>query len=793
MIKPAAGWLLLLLVPVALLAAKPLRIGVEINTAPVSFLDDQGRPTGFSAELIQAMAATGLEVELVPSSWTQLLEGFERGDIDVLANVVARPNRTPAMAYSVGHAQVHGVAYRRADHAPMERTADFAGKKIGTVAGTVAYYNAVAHQGWGAELVTYDSWQAALDATHNREVDATLLLSSLSTRLVNLHKLKSDFVDDVVHQYRFAVREGETETLARINDALATVRHNGSFDRIYAKWIGPIEPHPIRLADLRPYAVPAVAVVLAVTGLLWWQRRMLARVARHAEALRRSEERWKFALEGSGDGVWDWNAQTNQVLRSKRWKEMLGYTEDEIGAGLHEWTSRIHPDDLPGVLAAQEAHHAGRTPSLAVEHRLRCKDGSWKWVLNRGMVVQRDEAGRPLRVIGTHTDLTGRKQAEEDRLILGKLESTGVLAGGIAHDFNNLLTAILLNLELAQLGGAVTGKAGERIQAAHKAALSAQGLTQQLITFAHGDTSVARVTDLTTLLQESIPLVLTGSTVRGETAIAPGLWPAEVDAGQIGQVVRNLVLNAREAMPAGGVVTLRAANVVLHGNEGTSLSAGDYVDISVTDQGEGIAAEVIPKIFDPYFSTKQRGPQRGMGLGLTICHSIVQKHRGTITVESAPGRGTTFHVYLPAALHAAPRDLQTPAAAVVGVRPARILIMDDEPAIRESVVQTLQQLGHTVEAVADGQTAVARYAAARAAGEAFDVVFLDLTVPGGMGGQEAITVLRQADPAVRAVVMSGYTNNEVLHDSARYGFAAALKKPFDLSALREVLGKVLTA
>jgi PAS domain S-box-containing protein len=328
----------------------------------------------------------------------------------------------------------------------MERTADFAGKKIGTVAGTVAYYNAVAHQGWGAELVTYGSWQAALDATHNREVDATLLLSSLSTRLVNLHKLKSDFVDDVVHQYRFAVREGETETLARINDALATVRHNGSFDRIYAKWIGPIEPHPIRLADLRPYAVPAVAVVLAVTGLLWWQRRMLARVARHAEALRRSEERWKFALEGSGDGVWDWNAQTNQVLRSKRWKEMLGYTEEEIGAGLHEWTSRIHPDDLPGVLAAQEAHHAGRTPSLAVEHRLRCKDGSWKWVLNRGMVVQRDEAGRPLRVIGTHTDLTGRKQAEDAAKKLAKAVEKLVAATAEAAKWKGVLDQVMAGL-----------------------------------------------------------------------------------------------------------------------------------------------------------------------------------------------------------------------------------------------------------------------------------------------------------------------------------------------------------
>lgn len=777
----------------AVAAAQPLRVGVELTSPPMAYVDQEGVPRGFTPELLEAMEATGLvDIEIVADYWTNHLNSLQSGKLDALANVVYRPNRVPVLDYSIGHAKVHGVVYRREDHRPFRTTRDFSGMVFGSLLGTVAYSHATAHPEWGVTLRDYRSWDAALEATARGETDGTIMLSPLSSQVSNRRGLKADFIDDIIHQYHMAVRPGDGATLAKLNEALATVRHNGDFDRIYAKWIGPIEPRSIRLADLRPYYLPAVVVLVAIGLLFWWQRRMFRRLARQAKALRESEERWKFAVEGSGDGVWDYDCVSGRILRSRRWKEMLGYDETEIGTGLEEWKDRVHSEDRAAVEQALRALEQNGGSTFMVEHRLRCKDGTWKWLLNRGMVMSRQPDGRPRRIIGTHTDLTARKQAEEDRLVLGKLESTGVLAGGIAHDFNNLLTAILLNLELAQLSRGTPPDILVRIEGAQKAALSARGLTQQLITFARGDTALPRMTNIGELLRESVPLALTGSSVRGDVHAPSELWPALVDSGQIGQVIRNLVLNAREAMAKGGVITLRAENVVLSAGDRHHLEPGEYVHITVSDAGDGIRPEVLPKIFDPYYSTKQRGPQRGMGLGLTICHSIIQKHKGTITVESVLHHGTTFHIYLPAAPRAVvevvPAGHEAPARST---RPGRVLVMDDEPAIQQSVAQALEQMGHTVEIAGDGRAAVNLHAIGRATGRPFAAAILDLTVPGGMGGLDAIKAMRVSEPGLKAVVMSGYANDAVMQDWTSHGFDAALKKPFDIASLHEVLEPLL--
>jgi two-component system, cell cycle sensor histidine kinase and response regulator CckA len=246
-------------------------------------------------------------------------------------------------------------------------------------------------------------------------------------------------------------------------------------------------------------------------------------------------------------------------------------------------------------------------------------------------------------------DITERKRAEEDQLILGKLESTGILAGGIAHDFNNLLTAILLNLELAHDLAPPESELACRLKEARQAALTSRGLTQQLITFAQGDTPLRKPTALPGLIQTSVRPALSGSRVRCELSLAGDLSWVEANEGQLGQVLRNLVLNAREAMPGGGTITVRAANKRLGPRDVPGLQPGDYVRLSVADQGCGIPPEMLPRIFDPYFSTKQRCDQKGMGLGLTICHAILLKHQGAITVTSHVGTGSTFDLYLPSA------------------------------------------------------------------------------------------------------------------------------------------------
>ena len=386
-------------------------------------------------------------------------------------------------------------------------------------------------------------------------------------------------------------------------------------------------------------------------------------------------------------------------------------------------------------------------------------------------------------------DITAHKRAEADRLILNKLESTGILAGGIAHDFNNLLMVILLNVEQAQTLVPPGEELAGLLEQAKQAALTSRSLTQQLLTFASGGTARPKVALLSDLIRDSARPALSGSRVRCEFDLPADLWLAEVDEGQFGQVIRNLVLNAREAMPSGGVVSVRAENQVVGAHEIPSLPPGEYVRVSITDQGNGITQELLPKIFDPYFSTKQQWDQRGMGLGLTICHSIVQKHGGAITVESEPGKGSTFRVYLPACRTL---PLQVPVAPpATAPQPAHILVMDDDEGLRKLVGQSLVRMGHEVELAEDGQRAIELYRQAKHQGRPFDVVLLDLTVRGGLGGQETIQELSQLDPTVTAIAMSGYVHDSFDLATARPGFKGTLAKPFSVGRLQEILAQVL--
>ena len=397
------------------------------------------------------------------------------------------------------------------------------------------------------------------------------------------------------------------------------------------------------------------------------------------------------------------------------------------------------------------------------------------------------ESGQACRV--TLTDITDRKQAEADRLILNKLESTGILAGGIAHDFNNLLTVNLLNLELAQMLNLPNAELAQYLTDAKISALMSKSLTAQLLTFAEGGAPIRKAMKISGLIQESVRIALSGSKVRGEFSLAEDLWPADVDEAQLGQVIRSMVLNAREAMPNGGVVSVRAENVVLSGTEQPPLPAGDYVQVSIADQGIGIPKDVLPKIFDPYFSTKQRGDRKGMGLGLTICHSIVHKHEGAITVESAVRVGTTFDIYLPAILKIAEEEKMPPPCSAL--QHGRVLVMDDEAGVREIVGLTLSEMGHTVELAEDGQAVIEVYKTAKLQGRGFDVVILDLTVREGMGGRETLQELLKLDPRVKAIAMSGYALDPVILEPERHGFKGVLTKPFDMGKLQKNLDQVM--
>ena len=384
--------------------------------------------------------------------------------------------------------------------------------------------------------------------------------------------------------------------------------------------------------------------------------------------------------------------------------------------------------------------------------------------------------------------LAREKRLEEELQQASKLESLGLLAGGIAHDFNNLLTAVMGNLSLAQMGPPIDGETRQHLGEAEKATLRARDLTQQLLTFARGGAPVRSAVMLPDVVREVAQFTLRGANVACEFDFDTGLWPADVDRGQISQVVQNVVLNSLQAMPGGGLVRIRLRNEEIGSNAGGLLAPGRYLRLTIADNGPGIPAEHLPRVFDPYFTTKQQGH----GIGLATVFSIVRKHRGQVSVESAPGKGATFHILLPAAGERAPSAHPFPPAKLPELA-GRVLIMDDEDSIRRLGSAMCRRLGLEVTAVADGAEAVAEYTRARQAGKPYDLVVLDLTVPGGIGGQQAMQELRRVDPGVRAVVSSGYANEQVLADPEAYGFSGVVAKPYEVSTLARVLGGLLPA
>ena len=380
------------------------------------------------------------------------------------------------------------------------------------------------------------------------------------------------------------------------------------------------------------------------------------------ERLRQSRQRLELALRGAALGLWDWNIQTGEVVSNDRCAEMLGYLPDEIAPHISSWERLVHPDDMPRVEEVLNAHLEGRTPFYETEHRLRVKTGGWKWVLDRGQVVERDDDGNPLRAAGTRLDITERKRMEEERIRVSKLESVGALAGSIAHDFNDILTAVLGNISLAGMylkTGETADKVLEKLKEAETASAHARDLTQQLLTFSRGRSSTREVISIAGILRESANFALRGSSVRCEFSTPDDLWQVKVDEEQMSQVISNLVINADQAMPEGGTIKAQAQNVTLRAEDALPLKDGEYVRISIEDQGIGIPEEYLQKIFDPYFTTKRKD----RGLGLATSYSIIKNHGGHITVESKLGVGSTFCIYLPAC-----PDLGSPSQALESPR-----------------------------------------------------------------------------------------------------------------------------
>ena len=631
---------------------------------------------------------------------------------------------------------------------------------------------------------------------------------------------------------------------------------------------------------------------------------------RMEEALKQSEDRLSKTLMAANDGMWDWNLKTNEVFFDPRYYSMAGYPVDEFPHRLEEFQKRIHPDDVDYVMEQAGRHLSGETERFIVEFRFKKKNNDWLWILGRGIIVEREPSGEPLRFIGTHTDITQRKLAEielnklstavaQSPLIIAitdkkgvlqyvnarfseitgyaadevigknprilqsgehslqmykelwktvasgevwqgelcnkkkngqlywesasiapvfdsrnkitnyikiseditekkravaelqkveKLKSIGTLAGGIAHDFNNLLTGIYGYLTLAQTELDKNHPANQYLSKAVNSMDRATKLTNQLLTFSKGGELVKKVTDLAVLIEETVQFDLSGSTVKPYFTFEQNQLYSEIDSSQIQQVFSNLTINAAQASSKGRHIYISGSNYFVSQKEIPDLESGDYVKIIFRDEGTGIVPENLNRIFDPFFTTKENGS----GLGLSTTYSIIKKHRGYLEVNSVVGEGTEFTIYLPASKEKNPSNTEKSKIYMNKNFPdVKVLIMDDEKIIREMATEMLGFFEIKAETAPDGEEALRKYKDALSKKVPFDIIILDLTIKGGMGGKETVKEILKINPEEKVIVSSGYAKSVELNNFSSLGFIAKIDKPYTLEKLEEVIFKVL--
>ncbi len=673
------------------------------------------------------------------------------------------------------------------------------------------------------ELIYYEG--TVEDITRQIEAQQSLRRSEEQLRLLTSQVPGMVFVVHIARdgqrQYRFVssgVRDiygFEPEDLMR-DPTLATRHRHPDDQRILEQDIQSIHGGPVDLGG-------EFRIVMPDGSIRWVYRRscsvsedetgsvrvgvLLDITARkNAEAeLRASEAVWKLALESAGDGVWDWNVQTGEEFFSLGIKTMFGYTEDELPNFAQELDDRTHPDDLPQMRADRQAYFDGLAPIYRNEHRVRCKDGSWKWVLSRGTVIARDADGRPLRMIGTHTDITELKNAEAHRRALEaqlresqKMEAIGTLAGGVAHDFNNLLAAILGNLKLAQEDAGPNHPAQESLDEIQRAALRARHLVQQILTFSRRQTQDLQHQLLTPLVEDALRLLrsLLPAGVRLGTRLTSAALPVMADATQVQQVLMNLCTNAWQAMngQAGEVmVVLRQVDLdAAHAQRLEGLPGGRYACLSVADNGTGMDADILRRVFDPFFTTK--APGTGTGLGLAVVHGIVKAHRGAIHASSEPGQGARFDVYLPLAAAGPPAPSGSEPAAESLPAPSlpgagrHLVYIDDYEAMTFLAGRLLRKQGFRVTTFESGEAALAWLA--QHPNEPIDLVLSDQNMP-GMSGLDVAREARRLRPALGVAIVTGHVSDKLQAEAAELGVLEVMGKQDSVDALGEAIRALL--
>ncbi len=773
-----------------LTAHGPLRFAPDPAFPPLEWFDEQGHYQGLVADYFHVFEQRlGVPIEYVrAANWDEVLRLAHDGRVDGITAAQPTPERSTFLDWTLPILDIPNVIIVRGDRAGDVSLAGLAGQTVCVTQGN-ALHEHLRREYPAIVLATQaDDITCLQDVSFGRAVATVENLATASWLIEHQGITNLRIAGDSGRSNPLAIAVGRDQPqLRRLMDrALASISAEERAT-LRTRWIrlDADAVVPWRAVVFWGLGSLTVAGALALTFAQTLRRRVAQATQgleaelgerRKAEAaLRQSQRKLSLHLAQTVVGVIEFDREFRVTYWNGAAERVFGWSAAEaLGRCGNEF---IHPADV-----AQVADFWGRLMADGGGHH-----GVNRNVTRDGRVITcewfnttlHDDDGHVTGVMSLALDVTERERREEAQVRAQRLESLALLAGGIAHDFNNLLTGILGNVSLLLDDDPPPPERREMLEETQAAAARARGLTRQLLTFARGGAPAKALHDLGPVVREAARFAAHGSPSACAVDLLGAPWPAEVDAHQVAQVVQNLVLNACEAAP-GTTVRVTLGNLRLDSPRG-ALAAGAWVCVAVTDDGPGIAPEHLPRIFDPFFSTKGRGT----GLGLSVCHSIVTRHGGALEVSSTPGQGTRFEVYLPAS----PGQVVEAAPALVEPAPAprRVLVMDDEVALLALARRVLDPWGCHVEVAPEGAAAVTLFRAAQAAGTPFDVVVLDLTVPGGLGGVATLARLRELDARVWAVVSSGYSQDGVLADPAAHGFQGVLPKPWSAEGLRRVI------
>ncbi len=509
------------------------------------------------------------------------------------------------------------------------------------------------------------------------------------------------------------------------------------------------------------------------------------------ESLRNSEELYRTLVENIQLGITLMDKDHNIVMVNSGQAAMFNRSRESfIGKKCYQEFEKSEKvcDHCPGVVAMQKGSSKEQEAQGSLEN------GEKFTVKIRAFPVN-DSSGIPIGFIEVVENITAQRRTEEELQKIKNIESIGLLAGGLAHDFNNLLAAILGNIELAMVNIPPEDQANTRLSAAEAACNQAKHLTEQLLTFAKGGAPRKVTVFLPKLLDDSCRFNLSGSDIKWILDAPDETWPASLDTTQMGQVIHHLLTNAREASKPGGKIFIIAENVKVDDSLDLPLTKGKYIKISIEDEGKGITPEILPKIFDPYFTTKEMGAGKGTGLGLTICHSIVKKHGGHIDVKSMAGAGTSVTLYIPRAdskILKSPDKIGEEGLTKDNKESLKILLMEDDRKLAKTTANMLVHLRHKFEVAPDGEKALSLYKESLNTDDPYDLLILDLTIRGGIGGQETLQKIREIDPEAKAIVTSGYSDDPIMVNYQEYGFLASMPKPYRITDLQNSIRKAVS-